>query len=40
MKRLIISPAVTKTIRFKREIEESENKIVNYLETKLDLEYT
>ena len=32
--------AVTKTIKFEREIEHSENKIVNYFETRLDLEYT
>ena len=35
-----ISRAVTKTIKFKREIEHSENKIVNYFETRLELEYT
>ena len=35
-----ISRAVTKTVKFKREIEHSENKIVNYFKTRLDLEYT
>ena len=35
-----MSRAVTKTVKFKREIEHSENKIVNYFETRLDLEYT
>ena len=36
----IISRAVTKTVKFTREIEHSENKIVHYFETRLDLEYT
>ena len=35
-----ISRAVIKTIKFKRETELSENKIVNYLEARLDQEYT
>ena len=35
-----ISRAVKKTIKFEREIEYSENRIVNYLEGSLDLKYT
>ena len=35
-----MSRAVTRTVKFKREIEHSKNKIVSYFETRLDLEYT
>ena len=40
VRKLQISHAVTKTVKFKKEIEHSENKIVNYFETRFDLEYT
>ena len=35
-----ISPAVKKKVKFKREIEHSENNVVNYSDTRLDLEHT